>query len=218
MKAFFTKSVCAIVGLAAKEKTRYALNSVKVEVCEGETRFIATNGRYLGIIESKNNLVNDDRKSEAGETIAPLEAFKDSASDYPTQSAISRKPATGYKQIQTPGAAEGDLEPTAYDVSVTGSDKSQNETKRIYRNIEGTYPKFDGVIPEDAAKATVYLDAKLLKVVADSLVKFRTDESDQPIVKLEIRDETTAIVFETENLGELQTMKVILMPCDRMQR
>lgn len=198
MEVQITKNVCALTALAAKEKTRYALNGVHVQIQDNKVRLAATNGRFLGII-SYDAGTNAETDYEGA--IVPLDVLKDAGKQ------LKRYALNGVHTEQTLVIDGGK-------VIAHGQNKNGDSTRTESLAIEGHFPDVEGVFPKDEPTAVVYLNASMLKTVAETLSKFRDDDKDHNLIRLEVRDNISAVVFSTINGETDQRLDCLIMPVE----
>ena len=204
METKINKQACSILELAAKEKTRYALNGINVEVKEACTDFIATDGRVLAVVRS----VNEENATQ-GACIVPYDVIKGIARDFPSAAVMKRNTRAKAKTIRAINSPmhESNNDGPVSEFEIVGMSKSETESRTIARPVDGRYPDWKGVIPKNDPKDVFFIDAHYLKKMAEALIKFGGDE-----VRVETNGHTSAVTFKTRNVETEQDFLGMVMP------
>ncbi len=193
MKTKISKSDCSLIRLAAKERTRYALNGVFVKVDQGKTEYVATNGRVLGVIRH-----TESESVDSGQCIIPIDAIK--ATD---------------KNLNKTGTMEisAEDEHINHHVEFKGMDKSSNAVNFGSATVEGQFPEYEGVIPKDEPESVAYFGIQYLKDIITTLEKFRTDTK-EALVKVELHGDKKPMVFTTYHDNSKAKLTTVIMPVE----
>jgi len=206
----------AIVGHAAKDKTRYALNGFLLERRVNGPRAVATDGRRLICVRWSEEPIEEWPMEPGGGAAAlvreqvdgwkrliPLDAAKelDALAPKNGRHAILRNVMAEETEVRP---AEGDY------VRFAGTDLEKWRTTKV-RELEGTYPDYDAVIPTDPPKAEIVVNAGYLVDACNALAALRGDKDTPVRIQFREKGEPVVLLHGTAHADAAEGT-VVLMP------
>lgn len=193
----------AVASFASKDESRYTLKGIMVN----EQGAVATNGHYLvmvGLPKAKESAFPViEGFTPANGSFKPFILQRDAALDIAKQ--IPKNQSLSILQNAIVGVAEG----SNNSIAVTDLDRA-----KIFktRNLEGSFPNYEAVLPKEHATLTITVDAEYLAELAKAAAQFQDDKSTTRAVTLRFRGPNTAVEMTAQNADTEQKWSALLMP------
>ncbi len=141
------KDHAVVVKAASDDETRYIIQSVLIEETEKGIRTVATDGRMLAMVEDDNtldvkefpeNVIPAGAPNGATSAIVPVQAIKDAVKGLPKKTTLP--------------VLQNVLIVLGKDQTTLGTTDLETPKVITAKNIEGTYPNYNQVIPKSDKK------------------------------------------------------------------
>ena len=198
---YISKEHLAVIGAASTDPTRYILNGVLFEETKKGLRAVATDGWLLAMVESETELKETD--------FPEIEALKNAPNT--AKGAIIN--VDGLKQAAK-GVAKKSRTPVLREIavkmaetnSILASTTLENHTVVTPRNIEGTFPNYQQVIPKDeSATLKIKFNPRLL----GKAIEIAEQVMDRDSIELQFSTATSPLKIVGERKGYKMTLVVM---------
>jgi len=163
--AEFAKVLSRVQFAASKEQTRYAINGVSMQ-CKGkEMEFAATDGRRLAVARAK---IGGKKKAPSSSAILPIKMVSELI-----KLSGGRESRTGEEEEEKKSA-----KPAVVELQLAGNELLARtaEVTLAGRLVEGSFPRYEEVVPTASDKKLTISAAKLTRALRQAIV-MTTDES-----------------------------------------
>lgn len=202
------RAILGLVDVAADEKTRYAMDGVRLtRAADGRMRAVATQGKSLAIVEWREPTELDASERGAGEgsVVLPRAAIEAARKTSAPRRGESPRAACARWQTPAPGAPAGAPTLTAH--GKTGP------TTTEARPLDGHYPPVEDAAPgaepiassREAPRTVVAVNASLLLDLARALTIAATgDPKADPLVYLSVPVDNPTLPIYVRPVRDLQ--------------